>query len=292
MQWWDALRQDLRLAVRTLRAKPAYAIALTLTLALGIGANLAIFTVVNSVLLRPLPLADPERIVRVYDDLKGAGANDVGMSVPELEDLAKRAGVFDEVSATFPASAALAGGDRVERIELLVTSPNYFEVLQASAAQGRVYGQSEWKPGFLNSVVISDALWRRQFGAADDIVGKTIRLDEDPYTIIGVMPPDFRHPGTTLNGDVDAWGGAGFIDRSVSDDDHARAHSSRRDRPTQARCDARTGARASQCVRRRAAARVSERLSRTSCDGRCASSPCSPRSPATCGPRSSSCSAP
>ncbi|HEV7765754.1 MAG TPA: ABC transporter permease [Thermoanaerobaculia bacterium] len=210
VQWWDALVLDLRLAVRTLRAKPAYAIALTLTLALGIGANLAIFTVVNSVLLRPLPLADPDRLVRVYDDLRGAGANDVGMSVPELEDLTTRAGVFDEVSATFPASTALEGGDRVERIELLATSPNYFELLQASAAQGRVYSRSEWKPGFLGSVVISDALWRRQFGATDDIVGKTIRLDEDPYTIIGVMPPDFRHPGTTLSGDVDVWGGAGF----------------------------------------------------------------------------------
>ena len=210
VQWIDALGQDLRIAVRSLRAKPGYAIALTLTLALGIGANLAIFTVVNSVLLRPLPLREPERIVRVFDDIKGAGANDVGMSVPELEDLSTRAGVFDDVSGIFPASAALAGGDRVERIELLGTSANYFEMLQASAAHGRVYGQAEWKPGFIGTVVISDALWRRQFGADVNIIGKSIRLDEDPYTIIGVMPPDFRHPGTTLSGDVDVWGGAGF----------------------------------------------------------------------------------
>jgi predicted permease len=210
VEWWDALRLDVRLAARTLRAKPGYATTLALTLALGIGANLAIFTVVNSVLLRPLPLLEPERLVRVYDDLAGAGANDVGLSEPELEDLGARAGVFDEISATFPASGALEGGDRVERIELLATSPNYFQVLQASAALGRVYSQNEWKPGFLGTVVISDALWRRQFGADRNIIGRSIRIDEDPYTIAAVMPPDFRHPGTTLSGDVDVWGGAGF----------------------------------------------------------------------------------
>src|SRR3569623_2620508 len=182
VQWIDALLQDLRLAVRSLRAKPGYASALTLTLALGIGANLAIFTVVNSVLLRPLPLAAPERLVRLYDDMKGAGAHDVGLSVPELEDQRSRAGVFDDVSATYPASAALAGGDRVARVELLATSANLFEMLQATAAHGRVYGRTEAKLGVIGTVVISDALWRRQFGADQNIIGKTIRLDEDPYT--------------------------------------------------------------------------------------------------------------
>ena len=291
VEWIDALHHDVRLAIRTLRAKPAYATALMLTLALGIGANLAIFTVVNSVLLRPLPLREPERLVRVYDDLKGAGAGDVGLSVPELEDLTTRAGVFDEVSATFPASAALAGGDRVERVELLATSPNYFELLQATAAHGRVYGHTEWKPGFLGTVVISDALWRRQFGADVDIIGKTIRLDEDPYTIMGVMPPDFRHPGTTLSGDVDVWGGAGFSGDPFPVSAHARAHPARRDRAPQARRDARAGARATRCVRGRAPARISQRLSRRRSDGRCASSPCNRRSPATCARRSSFCSA-
>jgi predicted permease len=210
VEWIDALQQDLRLAVRSLRAKPGYAIALTLTLALGIGANLAIFTVVNSVLLRPLPLAEPERLVRVFDDMKGAGANDVGMSVPELEDLSTRAGVFEDVSGLLGASAALEGGDRVERIELLGTSASYFDVLRAHAEVGRVYTRADAKPGFIGTVVISDALWRRQFGADTNIIGRTIRLDEDPYTVIGVMPPSFRHPGSTLSGDVDVWGGTGF----------------------------------------------------------------------------------
>src|SRR5262249_53749387 len=112
----DGLLQDLRYALRTLRKSPAFALITVLTFALGIGANLAIFAVVNAVLLRPLPFRDPERIVRVFDDLGGAGAKNVGMSVPELYDLSERSGVFEQISATFPSSGALSGNDRVERI--------------------------------------------------------------------------------------------------------------------------------------------------------------------------------
>src|SRR5215470_14517883 len=123
------LRQDLMYAARTLGRSPGFLAIAVLTLALGIGANVAIFTLVDAVLLRPLPFRDPDRLVRVFDDLRGAGARDVGMSVPEMEDLRDRSGVFDEISAIFPASSALSGGDRVERVELLGTSPNYFELL-------------------------------------------------------------------------------------------------------------------------------------------------------------------
>ena len=205
----DAVLQDLRYALRTLRKSPAFVTITVLTLALGIGANLAIFTVVNAVLLRPLPFREPDRIVRVFDDLRGAGARNVGMSVPELDDL-QQSGIFDQVSVVFPASQALGGGDRVERIEFLGTSPNYFELLGATPALGRVYTQSEWVPGCLDGVVISDGLWKRQFGADPRIVGRRVRVDEDPYTVIGVMPADFRHPGNTLGGDVEMWSACGF----------------------------------------------------------------------------------
>jgi len=206
----DTLMQDLRYAARTLaRSRGLTAVAL-LTLILGIGGNLAIFGIVNAVLLQPLPFARPERLVRVFDDLPGAGAKNVGLSVPELVDLNERAGVFEGVSGLISASAALAGGERVERVEFLGTSPNYFELLGAKAAIGRTYGQAEWSPGFLDGVVISDALWHRQFGADPSVIGRRIRVDEDPYTIIGVMPPGFRHPGQTLSGDVDIWSGTGF----------------------------------------------------------------------------------
>ncbi|HYV98009.1 MAG TPA: ABC transporter permease, partial [Gemmatimonadaceae bacterium] len=163
-----------------------------------------------AVILRPLPFPHSDRLVRIYDDLAGAGAKDVGMSVPELADL-KQAGVFEDITVIFPASTALAGGDRVERIELMATTPNYFEFLGAKAAHGRVYGTADGVPGFSDGVVISDGLWKRQFGGDPNVIGKKIRVDEDPYTIIGVMPPDFRHPGNTVSGDVDIWGACGFI---------------------------------------------------------------------------------
>ncbi len=207
----ETLIQDLRYAVRTLRKSPTFLAVAALTLALGIGANVAIFTLVNTVLLQPLPFPQPDRLVRVFDDLNGASAKDVGISVPELLDLSDRAGVFAQLCAMAPASTALSGGDRVERIEMLGTSPNYFEVLGAKAALGRVYGQADWVPGFVDGVVISDALWKRQFGGDPHVIGRRIRVDEDGYTIIGVMPPEFRHPGPTLARDVELWASAGLI---------------------------------------------------------------------------------
>jgi MacB-like periplasmic core domain/FtsX-like permease family len=207
----ENLIQDLRYAIRTLSKSPTFLVVAALTLALGIGANVAIFTLVNTVLLQPLPFQEPDRLVRVFDDLNGASATDVGISVPELLDLSDRAGVFAQLCAMAPASTALSGGDRVERIEMLGTSPNYFEVLGAKAAVGRVYGQADWVPGFVDGVVISDALWKRQFGGDPHVIGRRIRVDEDGYTIIGVMAPEFRHPGPTLARDVELWAAAGLI---------------------------------------------------------------------------------
>ena len=207
----ELLVSDLRYALRTLARTPGFVAVTLLTLMLGIGANLAIFTVVDAVLLRPLPIADPDRVVRVFDDLTGTGARNVGLSVPEMQDIEK-AGVFSQVSAIWPISVALGGAGQVQRAELLGTSPNYFELLGVKAALGRTYGQKDWVPGFTDGVVISDALWRRQFGADPNVLGKRIRADMDPYTIIGVMPPDFRHPGATSSGsDVDIWAAAGFL---------------------------------------------------------------------------------
>ncbi len=208
--WLEQTFADLRFACRSLLKTPGFSTVAVLTLALGIGANIAIFTVVNAVLLRPLPFQHPERLVRVFDDLKGAGAQDAGMSEPEFEDLRDRSGVFDNISALFPGSTALSGGDHSERIELLSTSADYFQLLGAQAELGRVYGPRDAQPGFSESVVISDGLWKRQFGGDPHILGRRIRVDEDGYTIVGVMPPDFRHPGQTLTGDVELWAACGF----------------------------------------------------------------------------------
>src|SRR6202044_1131959 len=208
--WLEQNFADLRFDCRSLLKTPGFTTVAVLTLALGIGANIAIFTVVNAVLLRPLPFQHPERLVRVFDDLKGAGAKDVGMSEPEFEDLRDRSGIFDNISVLFPGSTALSGGDHTERIEMLATSADYFQLLGAQAELGRVYGPRDAQPGFTESVVISDGLWKRQFGGDPHILGRRIRVDEDGYTIVGVMPPEFRHPGQPLTGDVEFWAACGF----------------------------------------------------------------------------------
>ncbi|HYL68276.1 MAG TPA: ABC transporter permease, partial [Candidatus Limnocylindria bacterium] len=202
--------QDLRYALRTLLKSPGFAIVAVLTLALGIGANVATFSVVYAVLLRPLPFPQPEQLVRLFDDLRGPNEHDVGMSVPELWDLQDRSGVFQDISAVAPSNSAIGGGDRTVRAESLITSPDYFTLLGAKPQLGRVYTQQDAVPGFLEPVVISDGFWRRNYGSDPNIIGRKMRLDSDLYTIVGVMPPGFRHPGRTLDTDVEVWAATGF----------------------------------------------------------------------------------
>jgi predicted permease len=144
------------------------------------------------------------------DDLTGRQVNNAGLSVDELRDFQERSGIFDNVSAVWPVDANLTGSDRPERIELLAVSPNYFSLLGANAQLGRVFGPQDNAPGFAEGVVISDGLWRRLFGSDPSVLGRKIYADSDLYTIIGVMPPSFRHPGRTLRDDVEMWATAGF----------------------------------------------------------------------------------
>ncbi len=209
--WIEALQgNNLRHAARRLQRSPGFTAVAILTLALGIGANVAAFTVVRAVLLNPLPYPHPEQLVRVFDDLRGSDSRDVGMSAPELWDLRDKSDVFEDLSAVWPTDANLTGGDHPERIELLATSTNYFRMLAARPQLGRLYTQNDERQGFIDGVVLSDGFWRRTFGGDPNAVGKKIRLDGDLYTIIGVMPPDFRHPGRSLVSEVDGWTAAGF----------------------------------------------------------------------------------
>src|ERR1700742_2220267 len=202
--------QDLRYAIRTLIKNKGFATVAVLTLALGIGANVATYSVVYGVLLKPLPFPQPEQLVRVFDDQRAGSEKDIGMSVPELWDLQDHSGIFAEISAVGSSNSAVAGGDRIVRAESLVTSPDYFTLLGAKPELGRVYTQQDAAPGFLEPVVISNGFWRRYYGSDPNIVGKKMRLDGDMYTIAGVMPAGFRHPGPTLDTDVEVWLATGF----------------------------------------------------------------------------------
>jgi predicted permease len=210
VKWVATAGQNLRYAVRMLRRNPGFTAVAVLTLALGIGANVATFTVVHAVLLNPLPFPHPEQLVRVYDDLRGSNSRDVGMSVPELWDLRDKSGVFQDISVAWPVDANLTGGEHPDRVEFLGTCTNYFMLLGVRAQLGRVYTVEDSQPGFTEGITISDGFWHRMFGADPNVLGKKIRLDGDLYTILGVMPPGFRHPGRSLGSEVEVFAAAGF----------------------------------------------------------------------------------
>src|SRR4051812_21462348 len=206
----ETILQDWRFAVRGVRRAPGFAAVAIATLALGIGANSAIFTVVNAVVLRPLPYANADRLVRVTSDFTGLNAADVGLSQPELMDY-ERTGLFDGIAGVWAINANLTEIDQPERVEALLTSPSYFDVLGVKPQAGRLFRPEDNGPGISTVLVISDGLWRRRFGASPDAIGRKLRVDNDWYTVIGVLPPGFRHPGRSVLTDVDVWAPASWV---------------------------------------------------------------------------------
>jgi predicted permease len=205
----ETLLQDIRYGLRMLVKKPTFAIVAILTLALGAGANTAIFSIVNAVLLRSLPFRDPDRLVRIYFNNPGVGLRNVRFSVPEFDDLRAQTDVFDDVSVIVLGPTNLTGAKQPEHLEMMEVSPNYFSMLGASPELGRLFGHQDFALGFAPVVVISDALWRRSYGADPGVLGRSLRLDDDLYTIIGVLSPGFRHPGPTIPA-VEVWITCGF----------------------------------------------------------------------------------
>jgi predicted permease len=206
----NAFLQDVRYAARNLLKTPGFTLVAILTLALGIGANIAAFSIVDGVLLRPLPFPQPGQLVRVFDDLRSSNTKDVGMSVPQFWDYRDRAGIFQDISVIWSTPATLTGVDLPQRIEALATSGNYFTLLGVRPQIGRVFTQKDEVPGFINAVVLSDGFWRRQYGADPNVIGKSLRLDGDLYQIFGVMPAGFRHPGKTIETVEDVYVAAGY----------------------------------------------------------------------------------
>jgi len=206
----ETLLQDIRYGLRMLVKKPTFTIVAVLTLALGVGANTAIFSIVNAVLLRSLPYPDPDRLVRIFFNEPGVGLRDVRFSQPELDDLQTRSGVFEDVSPIFEGSEDVTGAGQPERVEGVNGSFSYFSMLGVTPQIGRLFGPQDFVPGASPEAVISDGLWRRAYGADPKVLGRTIRIDNDPLTIIGVLPHGFRHPGPTTSGDAEVFGAFGF----------------------------------------------------------------------------------
>jgi predicted permease len=208
--WWDHFWQDVRFALRMLRKSPGFTTVAVLTIALGIGATTAIFSLVDATLLHPLPYPQPEQLVSIEDDLPGVGARDVGMSVPEWQDF-QRSGIFEYVSPIGGGDVNVTGSSQPERILFAAVPPNYFALLGAKPKLGRSFNPEDPTPGFTLEVLISDGLWKGAFGGDPHILGRSIRLDNDLYRIIGVMPAGFHDPGqTTEQRSTELWAATGF----------------------------------------------------------------------------------
>jgi predicted permease len=209
--WFEHVRRDVRFAWRGLGRNPGFSAVAIGTLALGIGASSAIFSVVETFLLRPLPFANPHQLVSVQSEMPGLGRTNVGTSVPEFEDLRDRSGVFVEMSIAWPMSGNLTGVDQPQRVEAMAVSSSYFRLLGVNAALGRIFGTEEEKAsGWAEGCVLSHAAWQRHFGGDPAVLERKIWLDYDTYRVIGVMPPEFRHPGRTLTTEVDVWIASGL----------------------------------------------------------------------------------
>src|SRR5580692_9672191 len=203
--------QDLRFAVRMLLRSPGFSLIVIATIALGVGATTAIYSVIDATLLHPLPYPHPTELVRIEANLPGVGAHNIGVSIPELRDL-QNSGIFQYVSLSFFGTNNLTGSAQPASIASKSVSPSYFAVLGVDAQLGRTWDPHDATPGFILDVVISDGLWKRAFGADPHILGKSLRLDNDVYHVVGVMPAGFRDQGqTSEERSTDLWAAAGFF---------------------------------------------------------------------------------
>jgi putative ABC transport system permease protein len=200
----QTLWQDLRYGARMLLKKPGFTAIAVLTLALGIGANTAIFSVVNGVLLRPLPYQEPERLVLLNEYATNFG--EMSISYPNFADWRAQNRVFEKIGVYNQQSYNLTGYGEVERLRAAQMSADLFDALRVRAALGRTYTNDEDKPGANPVVVLSHGLWQRRFGGDASIVGRTLTLNDRGYTVIGVMPPEFRFPTR-----VEIWVPAGLL---------------------------------------------------------------------------------
>ncbi len=213
----DVLFQDLRFSLRMLRKSPGFAAIAILTIALGIGATTAIFSVVDATLLEPLPYPQSEQLVSIQDNFPGVGAQDVGLSEPEWQDL-QRSGIFESVSPTWFDENNLTGSSQPARVRLLIVAPNYFALLGMQPTLGRGFDPHDHSPGLIPEVVISDRLWKRAFGSDPNILSKSVRMDTDLYRIVGVMPAGFDAPGRTAEErNIEVWAATSFYGAPLSD---------------------------------------------------------------------------
>jgi predicted permease len=192
---WDALAQNVRYGLRSLRRAPGFTIAAVLTMALGIAATTVMFSVVQAVILRPLPYRDPGRLAMVWTDNRLQGLHESGVTYPDFAEWKKESAVFDDLALCSRSTAAnLSGMGDPEHVPVATVTLNLFRLLGAAPAIGRVFGPEDAGAGE-RLVLISHRLWLRRFGGATSAIGAAFEVDGKPARIIGVMPAAFQFPG-------------------------------------------------------------------------------------------------
>ena len=196
----NGLIQDMRYALRQLRKSPGFTLVAVLTLALGIGANTAIFSVVEGILLRPLPYHDSNQLARIWST-SNRSSSDVS-SYPDFKDWADQNHSFQQMAAYRPQSFNFSGGDRPERIRGLLITANFFELLDVKPMLGRSFSRDEHELGRNHVVLLSSALWQSHFAGDPGVLGRSVKLDDQSYTVIGVLPSSFDFPPDEAKGGV------------------------------------------------------------------------------------------
>jgi predicted permease len=188
--WLETVWTDVHFATRMLRSSPGFTAVAVLTLALGIGANTAIFSVVNAVLLRPLPYPNAKRLAMIWstwgNETRGPASG------PELIELRNRSRAFEEIAGIWVTSGTITGTVEPEQVRLALTTANFLPLLAEKPQLGRFFAPGEDRGGAAPLLILTDGLWRRQFGANPGIVGQTARLNGSSFTIVGVLPRNFK----------------------------------------------------------------------------------------------------
>lgn len=204
---FESLMQDLRFALRQLSKSPGFTFTAILTLAIGIGANTAVFSLVDAVLLRPLPYRDPGKLMLITETVPSLSQDELGVAIQEARDYEARAKSFAQMGTFESSGFNLTGNGRPLRINAARVSDSVFPLLGVAPVLGRTFTADENSFGRDHVAILSSQLWRNQYGSDANILGKTIKLDETPYTVIGVMPSSFRFPydGKPFTEMADLW---------------------------------------------------------------------------------------
>ena len=212
----DRLLQDLRFAVRVLWKDRSFAITTVATLALCLAANVAIFAIVDGVLLKPLPFDQPDRLVRIFNKYPGAGVAIADNGVPDYFDRKRGLAAVDELAMFRQTGVTISGsglGD-AERVQAMAVTPSFFRVLKVQPVRGQLFSEAQGEVGQEKVVILSYGLWQRLFGGRDDAIGQDLRIGGEPFRIVGVMDQRFRF----LNPDIQLYRPAAFTAQEQSDD--------------------------------------------------------------------------